>query len=1365
MIRPLLRRTDTLEEAPVRRERHAARRIGIAVIAATVALFVSVGAIAYWTTAGTGTADASVGTIAGATISTPSTTSTGSITLTWDVQASMTPATENGGITYTVEQRLGANAFAAIGSGSCSGTLAFGTLSCLDSVSASGTYTYRVVARYGTAWTALSNEATVVANLDADPPTTTITFPVDATTYNAVDYGPGCTPTGVCGTATDATGVDTVRVSVRRLADGAYWDGSGYTSFGELFLDAALLAPGAATTDWSLALPLPGDGQYTIDVEAKDTVGNDSAPTNTSTATFTIDATAPTQVVSAVAAVNAFLSGGTLYYRGSTSGSFQLSAAVTDNGTGPESATFPGIAAGGWTHAAETVTTGTGADPTKTYTSSGYSWTPSPSNPAAHTVTGADDAGNTVTTSLTFDSDTAGPTGGALTVNGGVATTAGSTTANFSGSFPIDVRTSYDTDTESGVAGTTLVRERATLAGNVCATTWTNATTIVGSPTQSGLASGFCYRYTLTGTDNVGNTAAIFTMVKLDTSAPTFGSPALTLAETGAFAFVSGTTAYYNGGSGTGSSITVSAPNVTDPETTIQDVTFPALADGFAGGGSDASAPYSATYTWSASADSGAKSVTATNGIANTSTSSFSLVRDVTAPAGGALTVNATAASGAGTTSSSTSGSFAIGRTDYTEAGPDATQAGLASGGSTLVRETATLSGNTCGAFASPVVLAGSPAQSGLATGCYRYTLAGVDNVGNTTNISTIVKVDTTAPAFGTPALTLSASGTFAYYPGTGTTAFYNGASGTSSSITVNAPNVADPESGVQSVGFPSPAGFSGGGADPASPFTATYTWSSSTANGSQTVTATNGVNGSSNTSFTLTRDVTNPGSASLTVNTVAANTGGSTSVSTSGTFTIGTRNDYNDSSSGLASSTLVREEAPLATDGSGSCGAFGSATTIVGSPAQNAAAGISTGTCYRYTLTGVDNVSNSASISTIVKVDTTAPDFGSPALTLADTGPFAHYPGTGTVVYYNGPTGTGSSFSVSASNVADPQSGIQSVAFPNIAGFTGGLTDTSSPFTTTYTWTSSNASGSQTVTATNGIGSTSTSTFSLVRDVTAPAGGVLNVNGTAGSGAGSTSSSTTGSFAIGTRTDYTETQSATASGLATSELVREQATLGADFTCGTFGGSTTIVGNPVQNAAVGISTGNCYRYTLSGADNVANAASLATTVKVDTVAPTATNVQLTGNNGTVAAGDTVVVTYSELMDASSFCAGWANDAGNQSETGNGIVTVTIANSGANDILTVASSSCTGGFKFGSVALGGDYVSATRTFSGNGGNRSELAWNVTARTLTIRVGSASGAVNSGILAGTPSYTADTALKDRAGNAIGAGPFTGSSSRF
>src|SRR5438067_4340707 len=70
------------------------------------------------------------------------------------------------------------------------------------------------------------------------------------------------------------------------------------------------------------------------------------------------------------------------------------------------------------------------------------------------------------------------------------------------------------------------------------------------------------------------------------------------------------------------------------------------------------------------------------------------------------------------------------------------------------------------------------------------------------------------------------------------------------------------------------------------------------------------------------------------------------------------------DWSSDVCSSDL--QSATLASD---ACGGFGSPTTITGT-----SYGVGNGNCYLLTLTGTDRVGNSASISTIVKVDTTAP-------------------------------------------------------------------------------------------------------------------------------------------------------------------------------------------------------------------------------------------------------------------------------------------------------------------------------------------------------------------------------------------------------
>ena len=513
------------------------------------------------------------------------------------------------------------------------------------------------------------------------------------------------------------------------------------------------------------------------------------------------------------------------------------------------------------------------------------------------------------------------------------------------------MRTDY-TDAISGIATSTLTREQGTLNADACSA-YGAPTTLVGTPAQSGLATG-CYRYVLTGTDNVGNNVSITTVVKVDTSAP--AAPGLVLSDSSADVHTTGTTAFYRpAGSG---SFDVTASS-TDGQSGILDYSFPALA-GFTGSGTGATR----TYTLATPTEpNGAKPVTARNqALLSSAATNFTLTSDSAAPTGGAVTVNGVAASGGGTQSYDGDGAFTIGlRTDYTDA-----LSGLAA--STLTREQGLLAADACSAYGAPTTIVGTPAQSGLATGCYRFVLTGVDNVGNTVSITTIVKVDTTAPA--APGLVLSDSSADVHT--TGTTAFYRPAGSGSFDVTASS---TDAESGVLDYAFPALAGFTGSGAGA----TRTYTLATPTEpNGAKPVTARNqALLNSSATNFTLTSDSAAPVSGALTVNTVAASGGGTQSYDSDGTFTIGTRTDYTDAASGLASSTLTREQGTLNAD---ACSAYGAPTTLVGTPAQS---GLATG-CYRYVLTGTDNVGNTVSITTVVKVDTTAP--AAPGLVLADS-------------------------------------------------------------------------------------------------------------------------------------------------------------------------------------------------------------------------------------------------------------------------------------------------------------------------------------------------------------------------------------------
>ena len=246
-------------------------------------------------------------------------------------------------------------------------------------------------------------------------------------------------------------------------------------------------------------------GCYRYTLTGTDKVGN----TTSLTTTVTIDPTAPTQTFSETGA-NSYVNGTTLYYKSNAVGSFTISAAVTDNESGPKQSVFPLISTTGWTHAAETVTASTGSNPTKTFTSSPYSWTANPSNPATYTVTGTDGAGNTGTSSVSFASDTTAPTGGALTANTTSGTAAGAWSIASSASPGWSVSKTNFSDAASGIATNVLEREES--VDGTC-TSWNAATTANSFTETTGrngsVSQDFCYRYTLTGTDNVGNVSTL----------------------------------------------------------------------------------------------------------------------------------------------------------------------------------------------------------------------------------------------------------------------------------------------------------------------------------------------------------------------------------------------------------------------------------------------------------------------------------------------------------------------------------------------------------------------------------------------------------------------------------------------------------------------------------------------------------------------------------------------------------------------------------------------------------------------------------------------------------------------------------------
>jgi hypothetical protein len=202
------------------------------------------------------------------------------------------------------------------------------------------------------------------------------------------------------------------------------------------------------------------------------------------------------------------------------------------------------------------------------------------------------------------------------------------------------------------------------------------------------------------------------------------------------------------------------------------------------------------------------------------------------------------------------------------------------------------------------------------------------------------------------------------------------------------------------------------------------------------------------------------------------------------------------DSGSGLAGtgSQVLRATATLSSsDGivDGTCGTDSSFAQVgsddPGSPVTDVVP--TDNRCYRYEYEVPDNAGNVATYtSPEVKVQTaTAPLTTSALLVTPVTGTSAQVVSGTSLTYQSAQTG---SFTVQAS-LSDSQSGVTQVAFPVMAGFSGGGVVTApvsgTTFRTTYSWSNNGTSsspGSQTITATDGAGlsQASVAAFSVVK-------------------------------------------------------------------------------------------------------------------------------------------------------------------------------------------------------------------------------------------------------------------------------------------
>ena len=328
--------------------------------------------------------------------------------------------------------------------------------------------------------------------IDRTNPTAVITFPTDGGSYNAAGFAAGCATVGVCGTAADAggAGLSGVAVTVQRLSDSQYWNGSTWVG-GQQSLTAT------GTSAWSLGLAtanLTDDTSYLVTAQATDGVGNTSTVAN---ATFTYDTVGPAVSLTTPAdgavlnTATPALSGAagngvgdlptvtvTIYQGVGTGGAVVQAIPVTRSGAS-WSTNATALADGTYTtQATQSDTAG------NTGTSTANTFTVDTTAPAV-TLTAPADGSTTTNTTPTFSGAAGTASGDAATVNvnvyaGGTATGSPVQTLSTSvsaGTFTVDALSALTPGTYTAVA------QQTDVAGNTGSST-ANTFTVVPTVTS-----------------------------------------------------------------------------------------------------------------------------------------------------------------------------------------------------------------------------------------------------------------------------------------------------------------------------------------------------------------------------------------------------------------------------------------------------------------------------------------------------------------------------------------------------------------------------------------------------------------------------------------------------------------------------------------------------------------------------------------------------------------------------------------------------------------------------------------------------------------------------------------------------------------
>lgn len=285
---------------------------------------------------------------------------------------------------------------------------------------------------------------------------------------------------------------------------------------------------------------------------------------------------------------------------------------------------------------------------------------------------------------------------------------------------------------------------------------------------------------------------------------------------------------------------------------------------------------------------------------------------------------------------------------------------------------------------------------------------------------------------------------------------------------------------------------------------------------------------------------------------------------------------------------------------------------------------------------------------------------------------------------------------------------------------------------------------GAHSVFAVGSLGSSASAAFTVI-DNTPPVVTASVINKTSGDKPGFVKQGGTyfvyanANDAAGTTgTHVVSTVTANVTNITTGSTAVALTTAGGPWTVGgvsyTYRSALMTATNPI---IAGLKT-----FTVTATDVSGNTSTALTgSVTVDNTMPTATDVQTANNGATVGraeSGDTITYTFSEAIDPSSILFGWTGSAAS--------ATLHLNDVGGGDTVTIFDSANTTQLNLGIVDLGRPgYTGSDRIFTGS-------TMTMSGNTITIVLGTASGAVTTVGNTSSMVWAPSTAATDLAGNA-------------